>query len=78
MDVTPKKSLSILILTVKIRVFGRSSVDILGLIGNALEIDWSVFSSSDAFTYTQCYKRLLGFKKIKANLWAVQEEVKED
>lgn len=39
MDVTPKKSLSILILTVKIRVFGKSSVDILGLIGNALEID---------------------------------------
>ena len=62
----------------RVRVFGKSSVDISGLIESAVEIDVSAFSSSDPFVCTKCYKRLLRFEKIKTNLRTVQEEIKED
>ena len=67
-----------LIPTGRVRVFGKSSVDISGLIESAVEIDVSVFSSSDPFICTKCYKRLLRFEKNKTNLRTVREEIKED
>ena len=67
-----------LIPTGRVLVFGKSSVDISGLIESAVEMDVSVFSSSDPFICTKCYKRLLRFEKIKTNLRTVQEEIKED
>ena len=44
----------------RIRVFGKSSVNIAHLFECAEEIDWSVFSSSNPFV---SYKRLLRFEK---------------
>ena len=61
----------------RIRVFGKSSVDIAHLIECAVEIDLSVFSSSDPLVCNRCYKRLLRFEKAKTNLRSLQEEVKE-
>ena len=60
------------------RVFGKGSVDIAHLIECAVEIDLSVFSSSDPFVCNRCYKRLLRFEKAKTNLRSLQEEVKGD
>ena len=62
----------------RIRVFGKSSVDIAHLIECAVEIDLSVFSSSDPFVCNRCYKRLLRFEKAKTNLRSLQEEIKEE
>ena len=62
----------------RIRVFGKSSVDIAQLIECAVEIDLSVFSSSDPFICNRCYKRLLRFEKAKTNLRSLQEEIKGD
>ena len=62
----------------RIRVFGKSSVDIAHLIECAVEIDLSVFSSSNPFVCNRCYKRLLRFEKAKPNLRSLQEEIKED
>ena len=53
-------------------------MDIAHLIECAVEIDMSVFSSSDPFVYNRCYKRLLRFEKAKTNLRSLQEEIKED
>ena len=52
----------------RIRVFGKVSVDIAHLIECAVEIDLSVFSSSDPFVCNRCYRRLLRFEKAKTNL----------
>ena len=43
-----------------------------------MEIDLSVFPSSDPFVCNRCYKRLLRFEKAKTNLRSLQEEIKED
>ena len=59
-------------------MFGKSSVDIAHLIECAVEIDLSVFSSSNPFVCNKCYKRLLRFEKAKPNLRSLQEEIKED
>ena len=40
----------------KVRVFGKSAVDIPGFIKSAIDIDAAVFSSSDLFVCTSCYK----------------------
>ena len=58
-------------------MFGKSSVDIAHLIECAVEIDLSVFSSSDPFVCNKRYKRLLHFEKVKTNLPPLQEEIKE-
>ena len=86
MEETPKKIVGNncflcsfpLIPKARIRVFGKSSVDIVHLIQCAVEIDLSVFSSSDPFVCNRCYKRLLRFEKAKTNLQSLQEEIKED
>ena len=59
-------------------MFGKSSVDVAGLIECAVEIDLSVFSSSDPFVCTQCYKRLVRLEKVKTNLRSLHEEIKEE
>ena len=59
-------------------MFGKSSVDIAHLIECTMEIDLSVFSSSNQFICDRCYKRLLRFEKAKTNLRSLQEEIKED
>ena len=43
-----------------------------------MEIDFSVFKSSDPFVCNRCYKLLLRFEKAKTNLPSLQEEIKED
>ena len=86
MEETPKKIVGNncflcsfpLIPQARIRVFGKSSVDIAHLIECAVEIDLSVFSSSDPFVCNRCYKRLLRFEKARTNLRSLQEEIKED
>ena len=59
----------------KNRVFGKSAVDISGLIRSAIDIDAAVFSSSDLFV---CYKKLVRFEKITSNLRALQRELQEN
>ena len=59
-------------------MFSKSSVHIAHLFECAVEIDLSVFSSSDPFVCNRCYKRLLRFEKAKTNLQSLQEEIKED
>ena len=86
MEETPKKIVGNncflcsfpLIPQARIRVFGKSSVDIAHLIECAVEIDLSVFSSSNPVVCNRCYKRLLRFEKAKPNLRSLQEEIKED
>ena len=86
MEETPKKIVGNncflcsfpLIPQARIRVFGKSSVDIAYLIECAVERDLSVFSSSNPFVCNRCYKRLLRFEKAKPNLRSFQEEIKED
>ena len=53
-------------------------MDIAHLIECAVEIDLSVFSSSNPFVCNRCYKRVLRFEKAKTNLPSFQEETKED
>ena len=53
----------------------NGSVDITHCV---VEIDLSVFSSSNLFVCIRCYKRLLRFEKAKTNLRSFQEETKED
>ena len=53
----------------------NGSVDITHCV---VEIDLSVFSSSNPFVCIRCYKRLLRFEKAKTNLPYLQEEIKED
>ena len=62
----------------RVRVFGKSSVDIPGLIKSAIDIDATVFQSSDLLICTACYKKLLRFEKILSNLRSLQSEIKEN
>ena len=55
----------------RVRIFGKSSVDIQGLIKAAIDVDVTVFSSSEIFICTaNCYRRLIRFEKMSNNLWA--------
>ena len=84
MGETPKKVMgnncflcsSHLIPSGRVCVFGKSSVCISGVIKEAMEIDVSLFSSSDAFVCSNCYKYLTPFQKIKKNLQSVEKEIK--
>ena len=62
----------------KDRVFGKSAVDIPGLIRNAIDIDAAIFSSSDLFVCIACYKKLVQFEKITSNLRALRRELQEN
>ena len=77
-DETPKKIVgSILICFLcgctlnkeRVRIFGKSSVDIQSLMKAAIDVDVTVFSSSEIFICTaNCYRRLIRFEKISNNL----------
>ena len=62
----------------KVKVFGKSAVDIPGLIKRAIDIDVAVFSSSELFVCNACYKKLIRFEKMAGNLRALQRELKEN
>ena len=76
MEETPKKIVGNncfqcsfpLIPQTRIRVLGKSSVDIAHLTERAVEIDFSVFSSSDPFVCNSCYKRLLRLLRFEKKL----------
>ena len=58
----------------RVRIFGKSSVDIQSLIKAAIDVDVTVFSSSEIFISTaNCYRRLIRFEKISNN-----QEIKKD
>ena len=56
----------------KVRVFGKSAVDIPGLIKSA------AFSLSELFVCNACYNTLIRVEKIAGNLRARQWELKEN
>ena len=63
----------------RVRIFGKSSVDIQGLIKAAIDVDVTVFSSSETFICTaNCYRRLIRFEKISNNLCTLRKEIKKD
>lgn len=62
----------------KVRVFGKSAVDIPGLIKSAIDIDAAVFSSCELFVCNACYKKLIRFERTAGSLRALQRELKEN
>ena len=63
----------------RVRIFGKSSVDIQSLIKAAIDVDVTVFSSSEIFICTaNCYRRLIRFEKISNNLCNLKKEIKKD
>ena len=63
----------------RVRIFGKSSEDIQGLIKAAIDVDVTVFSSSEIFICTaNCYRRLIHFEKISNNLCNLKKEIKKD
>ena len=63
----------------RVRIFGKSSVDIQGLIKAAIDVDVTVFSSGEIFICTaNCYRRLIRFEKISNNLCNLKKEIKKD
>ena len=63
----------------RVPTFGKSSVDIQGLIEAASDVDVTVFSSSEIFICTaNCYRCLTCFEKISNNLCNVKKEIKKD
>ena len=63
----------------RVCIFGKSSVDIQGLIKAAIDVDVTVFSSSEIFICTaNCYRRLICFEKISNNLCTLKKEIKKD
>ena len=60
----------------RVRIFGKSSVDIQSLIKAAIDVDVTVFSSSEIFICTaNCYRR---FEKNFNNLCTLKKEIKKD
>ena len=54
-------------------------MDIQGLIKAAIDVDVTVFSSSEIFICTaNCYRRLIRFEKISNNLCNLKKEIKKD
>lgn len=88
MDETPKKIVESKLIcflcgyTLKkerVCIFGKSSVDIQGLIKAAIDVDVTVFSWSEIFICTaNCYRCLIRFEKIANNLCTLKKEIKKD
>ena len=63
----------------RVRIFGKSSVDIQGLIKVAIDVDVTVFSSSEIFICTaNCYRRLIRFEKNSNNLCNLKKRNQKD
>ena len=89
MDVIPKKvvgcNLSCLLCSKsiekreRIRVFGKSSVNISNLICCALDVDFNnVVNPVDIYICTKCYKRLIRFEKARNNFEELKDEIKRN
>lgn len=62
----------------RVRIFGKSSVDIRLLIKSAVDIDVTKLSSSDLFIYApHCYKRHLRFGKLSSTFLELKDEIKK-
>ena len=66
----------------KIRVFGRSSLEISALIARATKVDLSVYAASDRekaiICNTTCYKRLGKYQNVVRKLDAIVGEIQRD
>ena len=63
----------------RVRIFAKGSKNIQGLIKAAIDVDVTVFSSSEIFICTaNCYRRLIRFEKISNNLCTLKKEIKKD
>ena len=63
----------------RVQIFGKSAVDIPGLIKSAVDIDVTEFSSSDLFICApHCYKRILRFGKLSSTFLELKDEIKKD
>ena len=63
----------------RVRVFGKSNVDIACLIEWAISVNVSVYyPGSDLFVCQKCYKRLVRFEKTKRSLEQIKMEIKND
>ena len=66
----------------KIKVFGRSSLEISALIARATKVDLSVYVTSDrekaVICNTTCYKRLVKYQNVLRKLDAVVGEIQRD
>ena len=63
----------------RVRVFGKSAVDIAGLIKHALDVNVSVYSSSELFICTAtCLRRLKHLEKVTKNLQMIKNEIRSD
>lgn len=60
-------------------MFGKSAVDIAGLIKRALDVDVSVYSSSELFICTAtCLRRLKRLEKVTENFQMMKNEIRSD
>lgn len=63
----------------RVRVFGKSAVDIAGLIKRSLDVDVSVYSSSELFICTAtCLRRLKRLEKVTENFQMMKNEIRSD
>ena len=61
----------------RIRIFGKSSVDIVYLLGSALDVNLDFSDSSNYFICRNvCYKRLLKLEKLQKDLEALKQALK--
>lgn len=60
-------------------MFGKSAVDIAGLIKRSLDVDVSVYSSSELFICTAtCLRRLKRLEKVTENFQMMKNEIRSD
>ena len=64
----------------RVRVFGKASVDIQGLLRKVADVHASpLYSANDLFICVNaCYKRLLWFEKVEKSLQSIRDEIKSD
>ena len=62
----------------KIYIFGKSSIDLQGIIKSSLNVDVSCFANSGKiFVCKSCYKRLTKFQLSFENLNEIRQEIEE-
>jgi len=63
----------------RIRISGKSSLDIRGLIKTTVDVDVNVYSGNNFFICTNpCYKRLVKLDKLEKNIEALKEDVRSN
>ena len=62
----------------KIYIFGKSSIDLQGIIKSSLNVDVSCFANSGKiFVCKSCYKRLTKFQRSSEKLNEIRQEIEE-